>query len=419
MNLLIYHTVPGLSAFNGYFIDPILNTNTTPPDAPLGNYLVSSPGGGSHSQYDLTSTNFTGGGYGNSYPDYDSFIQELTNGNWTITVTNDTSTNVYAFAVSAPGFTSNSFSAAVVVTFPTNNEVNVTNQPIFIWQGPSPWAGDLSVDDYNSDFSFYQSADLPPTQTSWAIPATLPDGDHTFGVIYTSNASPVIVASTPTNINTGTPISGWVSTATLETFQFIPFSVSSPSGLRRWWRDNRKHYQPTGLSDIHHHRWESFRPIFMVGSFAGFIGLDLWHLQYLCGIGNRHHQCDPDHQCRHLRPLSSSSIGPVSDAGANGGIGQFVVLQSTSGYYAVVRIDDVQDDDTLNATWWFQTDGTGDFSSFAGPATLGDALNATNLTWTTSGDASWFVETTNTHDGVSAAQSGASPTTKSPFSKPP
>jgi hypothetical protein len=105
-------------------------------------------------------------------------------------------------------------------------------------------------------------------------------------------------------------------------------------------------------------------------------------------------------------PFSTGSIGPVSDAGANGGIGQFVVLQSTSGYYAVVRMDDVQDDDTLNATWWFQTDGTGDFSSFAGPPTLGEAVNATNLTWTTSGDTSWFVETTNTYDGVAAAQSG-------------
>jgi len=39
---------------------------------------------------------------------------------------------------------------------------------------------------------------------------------------------------------------------------------------------------------------------------------------------------------------------------------------------------------------------------------LGDALNATNLTWTTSGTGGaqgWSVETTTTHDGVSAAQS--------------
>jgi uncharacterized repeat protein (TIGR03803 family) len=37
---------------------------------------------------------------------------------------------------------------------------------------------------------------------------------------------------------------------------------------------------------------------------------------------------------------------------------------------------------------------------------FGFALNTTNLVWTTGGDASWFVESTNTYDGVAAAQSG-------------
>ncbi len=37
--------------------------------------------------------------------------------------------------------------------------------------------------------------------------------------------------------------------------------------------------------------------------------------------------------------------------------------------------------------------------------TLGEALNATNLVWTTGGDAPWFVETTNTYDGM-AVQGG-------------
>jgi hypothetical protein len=35
------------------------------------------------------------------------------------------------------------------------------------------------------------------------------------------------------------------------------------------------------------------------------------------------------------------------------------------------------------------------------------ALNTTNLTWLTGGDTDWFVETTNTYDSVSAAQSGS------------
>jgi hypothetical protein len=37
---------------------------------------------------------------------------------------------------------------------------------------------------------------------------------------------------------------------------------------------------------------------------------------------------------------------------------------------------------------------------------LGTALNATNLVWTTGGNAQWFGETNLTHDGVSAVQSG-------------
>jgi hypothetical protein len=37
---------------------------------------------------------------------------------------------------------------------------------------------------------------------------------------------------------------------------------------------------------------------------------------------------------------------------------------------------------------------------------LGTAVNATNLTWTTSGNAPWYGETNITHDGVSAVQSG-------------
>ncbi|MEI8044162.1 MAG: hypothetical protein WCL11_22315, partial [Verrucomicrobiota bacterium] len=39
--------------------------------------------------------------------------------------------------------------------------------------------------------------------------------------------------------------------------------------------------------------------------------------------------------------------------------------------------------------------------------TLEEALNVTNLTFTTGGDAPWFIETTNRHDGVMALQSGA------------
>lgn len=40
------------------------------------------------------------------------------------------------------------------------------------------------------------------------------------------------------------------------------------------------------------------------------------------------------------------------------------------------------------------------------PSDFNTALNTTNLGWATTGDASWFVESTNTYDGMFAAQSG-------------
>jgi LVIVD repeat/Immunoglobulin I-set domain/Immunoglobulin domain len=46
------------------------------------------------------------------------------------------------------------------------------------------------------------------------------------------------------------------------------------------------------------------------------------------------------------------------------------------------------------------------FDYTAAAQTLADALDTTNLVWTTGGDAVWFPETTNTYDGIDAVQSG-------------
>lgn len=49
------------------------------------------------------------------------------------------------------------------------------------------------------------------------------------------------------------------------------------------------------------------------------------------------------------------------------GVGDFVVYRNTdTGHFGVLRMDDV-DGYYLNATWWFQTDGSGDFSSAVVP----------------------------------------------------
>jgi hypothetical protein len=47
-----------------------------------------------------------------------------------------------------------------------------------------------------------------------------------------------------------------------------------------------------------------------------------------------------------------------------------------------------------------------DLQVLAQSPTLGEALNATNLTWTTSSNAPWFSQSAKTHDGFAAAQSG-------------
>lgn len=68
--------------------------------------------------------------------------------------------------------------------------------------------------------------------------------------------------------------------------------------------------------------------------------------------------------------FSSGAIGPLQDGDSNGtGIGDFVVWRNiTSGHYGVLRIDDIHtlggfSESKLDGTWWFQTDGSGNFAS--------------------------------------------------------
>lgn len=76
-------------------------------------------------------------------------------------------------------------------------------------------------------------------------------------------------------------------------------------------------------------------------------------------------------------------IGPVFDVGFTGGLNSFIVLKNTAdNFFGVVRLDDIfpyatpidygtyQSVAGLNATWWFQSNGTGDFSSVPEPAAI-------------------------------------------------
>jgi hypothetical protein len=77
-----------------------------------------------------------------------------------------------------------------------------------------------------------------------------------------------------------------------------------------------------------------------------------------------------------LLTYTSNSIGPNCDADCAGnGVGDFIVWNNiASGFYGVLRIDDIVGNNiheaTLNGTWWFQTDGSGNFASVPEPSTL-------------------------------------------------
>src|SRR5262249_29397239 len=154
------------------------------------------------------------------YSTFDSFLSGLTNGLWSILVTNSTSTNQYRFQVQASALTSNVFGEPVLPIFPVNGAQFITNQPVFLWSGPTNWQGTLYAQNYfidtNGFFNYVDSAFLPTSQTSWMSAEVLPDGTNRFNVDYTSNATALVFASTPTN-NAGQPISSWASTAALET----------------------------------------------------------------------------------------------------------------------------------------------------------------------------------------------------------
>jgi PKD repeat protein len=216
-------------ADNTYSFYPILTTNSASPAVPFGDYFVASPGwptngAGSMFQCDSTGLNQVqgpGGSYGFNVFDATnfsiSFIQNITNGMWSIFVTNSAVTNVYYFRVTA-SIISNSM-PPVVILYPPNNALNVTNQPTFLWQGPTNY----------SDLVLYQDANnlnLPVTQTSY-FGFTANPGLDGFNVHYDLISTTVVVSSVPTN-SAGSPLSSWVSTAHLQDLASSQFTVGSP-----------------------------------------------------------------------------------------------------------------------------------------------------------------------------------------------
>jgi hypothetical protein len=208
-----------------YYFNPYLTTNATPPSVPYGTYYVTPPGfptNGSTAlfQYDTNGFNEVGGGDAGYYyfdaPDFgSSFIKNLTNGVWSILVTNTVTTNVYHFSVTA-NIDSNSL-PPVVVLFPPNGSVGITNDPTFEWEGPADYS-QLVTYEYNN--SPYQ----PTATTNWNSGVILPDGPNSVTIHYYSNSTTAVICSTPLD-SFNHPISSWVSTDQLETYFDSQFSV--------------------------------------------------------------------------------------------------------------------------------------------------------------------------------------------------
>lgn len=210
----------------GYFCFPALSTNSDSGPAPANTgYLVlspfSTPNLGIIGQLNADNS----GGESSTYfgNDFRSFANALTNGVWTLRVTNLTSTNTYTFTLGGFTFVSNTF-PLVTVTSPTNGETGVTNDPLFTWQGPSAWQGTLTLNEQNPDRSFQDSQPLPVTQTSWQAAHLLPYGTNSVQPLYFSNATSTLITSTPVD-SSSNPLPGWSSTVELSTWSQPSFIV--------------------------------------------------------------------------------------------------------------------------------------------------------------------------------------------------
>jgi hypothetical protein len=233
---------------NYYFVEPFLSASGTGAVFPVGDYTISPPNfpaSGLAFQYQApngTVLTYVGSIIGG--PDYTSFpalMASITNGHWTIQVTNATSTNTYTFTVSAPALPPDVMVAAEI-TYPTEGIIGVASQPDFTWQGPAGWEGALYVQDVTNDSLGYDhlqaQAALSGAQTSWIPSVTLPAGTNRLQVDYQSNATAILVATVPMN-GSLQPISSWTSTATLETWALSHFSVGAVLPPAPWTQGHR------------------------------------------------------------------------------------------------------------------------------------------------------------------------------------
>lgn len=504
VDIHLYHDI------YGYYFYPYLSANNTPPDYPIGDYLVASPQiptGGSRLVFTATANSFSecidndcgGGAY---YGNFDDLIYGITNGLWSIWVTNGASLSHYNFRVTVTGLTSNIFGAQALLIYPNPGTQTVPNDPQFLWSGPTNWAGTLTVQDnlYTNGNNFYvDRANLPASQTNWTPSVVLPYGTNGFSVDYQSNVTAMIVAATPTN-GTGQPICGWISTATLESGLIngqtlfnvgqsgnpfdaflvgrYDFEITNSPGTDSSGNGNDTDCYNSGAQpDVASTNAAvgSFARLFFGDTsycFTSYGGTFLSLSNALTGSFsvtawvNTTNSVNFDNSDAYyglpiLFLYSSNTNGtvPLTITGSKAAFtiydqnGNAVTLHSTStvndGHYHFLAVTRAQSsglmslyvDGNLQATGtsttqplqipWIHLAGgyyipyqgllddvriystnlaAADIATLAlggKQETLGQALNATNLSWSTSGDNNWFIETTNTcNSSPAAAQSG-------------
>ena len=483
---------------NSYVSYGWLSTNANAPAAPQGDYTISSPNGSFlQYTYDNTGLNYINGG-GTGTSDFNAYMNALTNGQWSIQVTNASSTNTYYFSVTATGLNANLFDTATIVS-PANNAQNVSDNPTFTWSGgPTGWLGDAQVNVHDPTYSYYESESLPASATSWFTPnPPLPLGANIFQLGFRSNVTATVVASIPQDASSNA-ISGWVSTANLEVNSSdVEFSVGVSSNafdtylVARYGFENvgspgndmsgngndnncagssgpnqdtsstdaaignysRQFFGDTSIcftdggsafpnlsnaiagsftvtawvkttssvgSDSNDAYWgmpiwyadgngtNYTEPLSITGSKAAFTVYDssgdptTVHSTTTVNDGTYHFIAVTRNKSTGLMSMYVDGVLEATDTGSTASLvpATYFDLAGGNAHYTGL-VDDLRIYSTNLtagniATLFGNTSG----SSFA------DALETTNLTWTTGGDTNWFTQTVNTHDAVDAAQSG-------------
>ncbi len=209
----------------GYYFFPNLGTNTSGSSVPFGDYYVTSfgyPTNGAWQSYHFDTNGFNVTGAGNyGYGDFDGMRHELTNGTWSVFVTNSVTTNVYHFAVTA-NLVSNDL-PFVTITSPANGAVNITNQPTYTWHGPTNYS-DLVLYYYNN------SPYLSVTQTS-QLSSVLYLGLNSVTAHYDSNSTTSVVLPCRQTVP-GRPSPVGFPRRTLQDYASSQFTVGAvdPSG---------------------------------------------------------------------------------------------------------------------------------------------------------------------------------------------